>query len=205
MIYLGHKCNGCLERGASCEIVNQVNVSFVTNRRMRNCANCVTPKGRVRGAGLNCFRLRWLLVLAYPMFVLEHRFDVEFAAESGQSPPELRLGVSYLSLLSGVVVWPLVAAVLARFLAVTQNYVRYLIIYNWMTLPAMILVVIPLLVYLATGASSLAQILAPAVFLFLLYVTWYVAKAGLETKVPVAFAFLLADLALAYGLHSVIR
>jgi hypothetical protein len=146
-----------------------------------------------------------VMVLAYPLFVSDNRFGIEFAAERGESPPELRLGISYFYLLAGILIWPLVAAGLARLLGVAQNYVRYMIIYNWMAVPTMTLAVMPHLLHLATGATLLPLILAPAAFILLLYVSWYVARAGLATTVPVAFAFLFVDYALSYGLDAVIR
>jgi hypothetical protein len=145
------------------------------------------------------------LFLAYPLFVSDHRFGTEFAAESGESPPELRLGASYVYLLSGVVAWPLVAALLARLLGVARNYVRYMIIYNWMAVPAMTLAVVPHLLHLATGSGLVPIMLAQGVFIFLLYVSWQVAKTGLATTAAVAFAFLLADFALTYGLDALVR
>ena len=67
------------------------------------------------------------------------------------------------------------------------------------------LAVIPHLLHLAAGAIFLPLILAQDIFIALLYVSWYIAKAGLATTAPVAFAFLLADFALTYGLDALIR
>ncbi|MGE0237501.1 MAG: hypothetical protein AB7F09_26765 [Parvibaculaceae bacterium] len=145
-----------------------------------------------------------VVVLAYPLFVSDHRFGLELA-EAGDSPPELRLGTSYFYLLSGVVAWPLVAALLAWLLGVAPNYVRYMIIYNWMAVPTLTLAVIPHLLHLAGSAIFLPLVLAQGVFIALLYVSWYVARVGLATTAPVAFAFLLADFALTYGLDALIR
>ena len=145
-----------------------------------------------------------VLVLAYPLFISDHRFVVELA-QSGESPAELRLGTNYFYLLSGVVMWPLVAAVLAWLLGVAQHYVRYVIIYNWMAVPTLALAVVPHLLHLAAGTVFLSLVLAQIVFIVLLYVSWYVAKAGFATTAPIAFAFLLADFALTYGLDALIR
>jgi hypothetical protein len=136
-----------------------------------------------------------VMVLAYPLLISDHRISLEFAKD-GEGPTELRLGVSYFNLLLGVALWPLVAVFLARLLGVAQNYVRYIIVYNWMAVPMTALAFIPFLAYLATGASPFSQILAPAVFILLLYMSWYVAKVGLATTGLVAFVFLLADFAL---------
>jgi hypothetical protein len=79
-----------------------------------------------------------------------------------------------------------------------------MIIYNWISVPVMVVAVIPYLLYLTTGATS-SLMLVHVTYIFGLGVSWYVAKAGLETTVPVAFAFLLADFALTYGLDALIR
>ena len=70
---------------------------------------------------------------------------------------------------------------------------------------ALVVGLIPYLVYSLTGALNLAVILAYAVFVFLLYLSWYVAKAGLQTTALIALAFLAAEYALTYGLSTLIR
>lgn len=144
-----------------------------------------------------------VLVLAYPMFISDHQFEVELCPPD-QSPP-LRLGRDYFYLLSGIAIWPLVTAGLARLLGTGQNYVRYMIVYNWMAIPTLALSVIPHLFHLATGAALLPVILAQAVFIFLLYVSWLVAKAGLQTTAVIASVFVLADFILTYGLDELVR
>lgn len=138
-----------------------------------------------------------VFILAYPTFLSIHDKTNEVAAAAGEGPHELRLGVEYLYLLSGIMLWPLVAAVLARLTGVAQNYVRYMIIYNWMLVPTMVLTLLPHLVFFV--------ILAYAALIFSLYISWYVAKAGLQTTAPIAFVFLFADIALTYGLDALIR
>jgi hypothetical protein len=145
-----------------------------------------------------------VLVLAYPLFVSDYRFGLELASP-GENPPELRLGLDYFYLLAGIAIWPLIAAVLARVLSVGENYVRYMIIYNWMAVPTLALTVVPHVLHLVTGADLLPLILAQAIFIALLYVSWFVAKTGLHTTALIAFAFLLADFAVTYGLDALIR
>jgi hypothetical protein len=145
-----------------------------------------------------------VLVLAYPLFVSDYRFGLELA-NTGKSPPELRLGLDYFYLLLGMAIWPLIAAVLASLLGLGQNYARYMIVYNWMAVPTLALAVIPHLLHLATGADLLPLILAQGIFIFLLYVSWFVAKTGLQTTALIAFAFLFADFALTYGLDALFR
>jgi hypothetical protein len=145
-----------------------------------------------------------VLVMAYPILILDHRAAVEVAPTS-ESPPELRLSAAYLCLLINVAIWPIVAAGLALLFDAAQNYVRYMIVYNWISVPLMALSMISYLVYQATGAGALFYILIYAVFFLGLYASWYVARAGLQTTILIAFAFLLADTAVTKGLSALIR
>jgi hypothetical protein len=145
-----------------------------------------------------------LLILSYPLFISNHQFAIEFS-EAGEPPPELRLGLDYLYLFVSVMLWPVAAAALAWLLGVAHNYVRYMIIYNWMAVPTTALAIVPHLLHLLAGAGPFPIILAQAVFAFSLYVSWYIARVGFETTVPVASAFLLADFAFTFGLDALIR
>lgn len=138
------------------------------------------------------------MILVYPIFIAAQRLSVELA-QAGESPPDYRLSAHYGFLLASVVVWLVASALLARLLGVAQNYVRYMIIYNWMTVPVTLIAVIPYLLYLATGATS-ALILGPVIYGFGLYVSWYVARVGLETTALIASVFMLAEFVLSSGL-----
>lgn len=146
-----------------------------------------------------------VLVLAYPMFLSGHRIDVAMSVENGEAPPELQMGVSYFYLLVGLVIWPLAAALLARLLGVAQNYVPYMIVYNWMTVPTMALAVIPNIIHLTTGSTLPLSLLGVPIFALLLYISWYIAKTCLRTTALVAAAFLFVDVALTIGLNALIR
>ncbi len=145
-----------------------------------------------------------LLVLMYPIFISDNRFGVELASEADEVPA-LSIGRSYVYLVGFILAWPLVVALLAKLLGVARNYIRYMVIYNWMTLPATGLALVPHLLHLASGATSPTFVLAQIVFLLLLYVSWYVARKGLETSPLIAFAFVLAEFALMLGLDRLIR
>lgn len=144
------------------------------------------------------------LVLSYPLVTTGHQFAVD-CAKAGivPPPPELKLGASYFYVLVTVAVWPVLAAVLARLCGAPQNYVRYMIIYNWMTIPMMILTIVPNVLYLA-GAKGLGIILTQVMLFFPLYVSWYVARAGLKTTIWIAVVFMVAEFAFAFGVGSLI-
>jgi hypothetical protein len=146
-----------------------------------------------------------VLVLVYPVFISSHQNASEAALAAGENPAELRLGASYVCLLSNIVIWPLVAAALVRLLGVAQNYVRFMIVYNWMSVPMMVLALIPALLRVRPESGLLSVVLGGAVFVFFLYVSWYVAKASLQTTTLTAVVFLVADFALTEGLGALIR
>lgn len=145
-----------------------------------------------------------LVAMMYPIFVSDHRFARELAPANVEVPP-MNIGRDYAYLLAFVFTWPLVAALLAKLLGAGQSYIRYMIIYNWMTLPASALVMLPHLLHLVSGTVYPAVILAEIVFVILIYVSWLVARTGLRTTAPVAVAFVLAEFALTIGLDKVIR
>lgn len=142
-----------------------------------------------------------VLFLAYPTLVSNQELAREAAAAAGESPPDLRLGASYVYLLSNIVIWPLVAAVLARLLSAAQNYVRYMIVYNWMSVPMVAFAMISALLHVTPEAGLLSSVLVHTVFI---YVSWYLAKASLETTTLIAIVFVVADFALTEGLGALI-
>lgn len=135
------------------------------------------------------------LAMAYPIVISDYRFAIEGVVEA-VVPPTLNVGRDYAFLIVMLLVWPLVAALLAKLLGVGHAYIRYMIIYNWITLPTTALVLLPHLLHLVSGAAYPALILVQIVILFLVFVSWYVAKIGLRTSAIIALAFVLAEYAL---------
>jgi hypothetical protein len=125
--------------------------------------------------------------------------------QQNQEAPAVDLARDYLFLAVFLVLWPVVAAILARVLGVSTNYARYIIVYNWMSLPVMAIALVPSLLYLAqiigfeAAAFSGLPILGVGLFL-----SWIVARRALGTTAVVAIAFALADFALTQGLFTLI-
>jgi hypothetical protein len=144
-------------------------------------------------------------VLAYPHFLSLNQQFVEFAREQGVEAPALNLSRDYMFLAAFLVLWPVLAAILARILGVSAYYVRYIITYNWMSLPVMALAVLPSLLYLALGLGVAASAILGLIILCLsLFVSWLIARRALETTGAIAFAFALADFALTQGLFTLL-
>jgi hypothetical protein len=145
-------------------------------------------------------------VLAWPLFWWSHQFDIETARSEGKPLPEFNLANDYVCLGVAFVIWPVAAALLAHVLGVARNYSRYLIAYNWLSVPAMALSLIPHALHISGVLPlQLTVLMSLAVFVGLAYISWYVALRGLETTPSIAFAFLFADYGLSFALDAVIR
>jgi hypothetical protein len=145
-------------------------------------------------------------ILAWPFFLSSHQFATESAQADGKPLPDTSFASDYVYLALAFVIWPLVAVALAKVLGVARNYSRYLIAYNWMSVPAMALGLLPHVLYLSGVLGWQAMVLPSlAVFIGLAYLSWYVALCGLETTPLIAFAFVLAEYALSFALDAAIR
>jgi hypothetical protein len=145
-------------------------------------------------------------VLAWPLFLSSHEFAAEAAQAEGKPLPEINLLRDYLYLCVAFAAWPVAAALLARSLGVARSYSRYMIAYNWMSVPLVAINLIPPLLHLAGFLAWQGMILPSlAVFIGLAYISWYVALRGLETTRLIALAFLIADYALNFALDALIR
>jgi hypothetical protein len=145
-------------------------------------------------------------LLAWPFFVSNYRIAVETAQADGKAVPDFSLAHDYAYLCLLFAIWPVASAFLAKALGVARNYSRYLIAYNWMSVPAMALSLIPHLFYLS-GLIGWQGMILPSIVMFfgLAYLSWYVALRGLETTPLIAFAFLVADYGLSFALDALIR
>jgi hypothetical protein len=145
-------------------------------------------------------------VLAYPQFLSLHQQLVDYSKEQGLEAAPLDLPRGYLFLVAFLVLWPIATAILTRILGVSAHYVRYVIIYNWMSLLVLTVAIVPSLLHLALGLSFDTITVMTMVILCLgMVVSWIVARRALETTAVIAFAFALADFALTQGLFLLIE
>jgi hypothetical protein len=141
-----------------------------------------------------------------PLFLSSHEISLAAAAAQGEPLPELNLARDYAYLCLAFAAWPVAAALLARSLGVAHSYSRYIIAYNWMSVPALAINLLPHLLHLAGMLSWRGMILPSlAILIGLAYVSWYVALRGLETTPLIAFVFLITDYALNFALDALIR
>jgi hypothetical protein len=138
----------------------------------------------------------WVTVLSGEKLTLSN--------SQAETPPTFAQGSLLLLVL--LVLWPVVAAGLARFFGLGGHYLRYVIAYNWLSLPLTALMLIPNLLYLGgiIGPGLLA-VFGVVTYVIALFYSWYIARIAFETTGVIAFAFLVADLALTIGLSYLVE
>lgn len=143
--------------------------------------------------------------LAYPQFQAGHLLDVQYCASLGLEAKSLNLTAGYLVLLLSFVLWPVIAALMARTFGLTATYLRYMTAYNWISVPATLISLIPDMLVLA-GVTNTEVIFALMLIIFgiMMYLSYYVACEGLGTTPPIAMAFALGDFVVSYGTSYVI-
>lgn len=140
-------------------------------------------------------------IMAWPHFISLNRQFADYATQQNLEAPATSLARDYLFLVAFLVLWPAVAAILTRVLGVGTHYARYIIVYNWMSLPVMAIALVPSLLYLAQMINFEAAAFSGLPILGVgLTLSWIVARRALETTAVVAVAFALADYALTQGL-----
>jgi len=99
--------------------------------------------------------------------------------------------------------WPLIMAVVARWIGLSRNYARYIIAYNWSSVLVIAGLLPPLMLYSAdlVGSGTMA-VLSLFVLLASLYYRWFIARTALETTGLVAVALVLGDLVLSVLVHQ---
>ena len=144
-------------------------------------------------------------VLAWPLFLISHQAATESALAAGNPLPEPGLIRDYGQLLLLFVTWPIAAALLARQFGVDKNYARYMIADNWMSVPAILFTLASELPFLAGVERGFLTVLPTLlVFVGLVYVSWYVALRGLETRGAIAATFVGVQLVLNFGLAWIV-
>jgi hypothetical protein len=127
------------------------------------------------------------------------------AVALGSTQVHSRLYQSSLFVIAFVIVWPVVAALLARSFNLGNHYLRYMIAYNWLSVPLAGLVLIPDLLYLAGIAGLfMREAIGLLAYGVTLYYCWYLARIAFETTGFIALAFLAADFGVSLALSYLV-
>jgi len=123
------------------------------------------------------------------------------AAALGGTEVHSRLYQSSLFVVTFVVVWPVVVAIIARGFNLGNHYLRYMIAYNWLSVPLAALALIPNLIFLAEMIGPvMREILGLLAYGVALYYSWYLARIAFDTNGFIAFAFVAADFGVSVAL-----
>ena len=126
---------------------------------------------------------------AYILILLVQRAATGDETVSGPWGPEV------LGYILGWVLWPLAALVLCRFLGLAQNFIPYIIAYNWANVVHInLLLPIAVLTHGSIMPDGMAMIISLVATLLVLVYLWWVTKVALGASTGVAMGFILLDI-----------
>ena len=110
---------------------------------------------------------------------------------------EYYVGVKLIAFTIGWLMFPLLMVPLSRLLDLSQNYVQYIIVYNWSNV--LVMAVILPMVWLfppASPAGESAKLILMAAQITMLFYGYLVARIGLQCKTLTAIGIVVFDLLL---------
>jgi len=129
----------------------------------------------------------------------------QLALESADTAAQLTPAQGSVFIIAFLIAWPLAAAGLARGFGLGANYLRYMIAYNWLSVPLSVLLLVPNLAYLAgLIGAGLCSALSLVTYAITLFYCWYLARTAFQTTTGTAFVFLLSDFALSLALSYLV-
>lgn len=136
-------------------------------------------------------------ILAALFIIPNYYASVPLALSVGQIVVAPPLWLFLLQALVGMVLSPIMIAVLARQLQISAGYGRYIILANWVSVPISMLMALGPCLFLA-GIATGWFTLAMGFFCFLvaLSVMWRTARTGFMISGAMAIAIVVAELAL---------
>ena len=100
--------------------------------------------------------------------------------------------------------WPIVMVFVARQLQLSQQYARYIIVYNWSTVLVLLIQVPPVLLYhyglVSMQAAAFLMLFALGL---VLYLRWQVARIALAAPALLAVMLVLLDMVISIGINRI--
>ncbi len=100
--------------------------------------------------------------------------------------------------------WPIVMVFVARQLKLSQQYARYIIVYNWSTVLVLLIQVPPVLLYhyglVSMQAAAFLMLFALGL---VLYLRWQVARIALAAPALLAVMLVLLDMVISIGINRI--
>lgn len=161
---------------------------------------------RRNAAGLNFFDLSergffrsfWAAVVVLPAFLVLEILEGSFSGPNGALRPLLVQGIAYVI---GWTAFPVVMVHIAEAMGRRQNYIRYIVAYNWSAvIQMMVFLPVALLGFAFPGAGTAMAGLA--VFVLILIYQAYVAHKALDVSPAMAAGVVLADMLIGETIRS---
>jgi hypothetical protein len=110
---------------------------------------------------------------------------------------EFYVTVKLIAYIIGWLAFPLIMVPISRLLDLSQNYVAYVIVWNWSNVLVMAVILPTVLMFPpATEAGQSAKLILMAAQISMLFYGFVVARAGLQCKVLTAVGIVVLDLLL---------
>ncbi len=143
------------------------------------------------------------IVLIIPIYLFASSTD--WSAASGGEPKDFSAIKSLISLCVQWVIWPIVALFMMRALSCEKHYARYVTVFNWTTVLAMIIMAIPSVLIAAGLTNPRAGTFLIFMLLFItLYFEWYITSKALGTPMGLSAAIVAADFAVSLTIGSIL-
>ncbi|MBT3790761.1 MAG: hypothetical protein HN725_09875 [Alphaproteobacteria bacterium] len=132
-------------------------------------------------------------LLAAPAYVIILLVQRASTAEEATWLPDIS------SYLLGWICWPLLALVVTRMLNLSQNFIPYIIAYNWANvLHINFLLPIAIITHGGVMPDGMAVVLSLLATLAVLLYMWWVARVALGATTGVAIGFVILDVLLGF-------
>lgn len=143
---------------------------------------------------------------AYIILLLVRNAALEaHIADNGPMPQSAALWPEIATYALGWIVWPLVMLVVVRLLGQTQNYVPYIIVYNWANV-IQIALLLPVAILTQGGVfpQALAAVIGVMATLLVLFYLWFISRTVLQVREWAAAGIVIMDVMLGILMSNIV-
>ena len=134
-------------------------------------------------------------VLALPPYI------IILLVQRASMEEDMTWAADMVSYVLGWMLWPLASLLLSRFMGLTQNYIPYLIAYNWANvLHITFLTIVAIITHGGVLPDGIAATLSLMATLSVLVYLWWVTRVALGASASVAIGFVVLDVLLGFML-----
>ena len=139
-----------------------------------------------------------LIAPAYVILLLLRKNDrVVDAASPVSIANDPNLIFEFFTYFSGWIIWPLAMLLIARLFGRLQNYVAYIIVYNWVNvIQISLLLPIALIIYSSILPEGISALLGIIVTMLIFFYLWFITRTALHVREWAAATIVTIDILL---------